>query len=88
MRFTIPATLLAAAAAALVAAATPSVAFDATQQYPYCSINTSNSGKNCYIASPDQCDRDHLCVPNPAFIGIDRAQAVLPAPTHRTRSPK
>jgi hypothetical protein len=88
MRMTIAATLFAAAATGLVAAVTPSVAFDATQQYPYCSINASNSGMSCYVASPDQCDRDHLCVPNPAFIGDARAQAALPAPKHRTRTSK
>jgi len=88
MRMTVAATLLATAATALVAAVTPSAAFNATQQYPYCSISAANGGMNCYVASPDQCDRDHLCVPNPAFIGNDRAQAVLPAPKHRTNSSK
>jgi hypothetical protein len=88
MRMTVAATLLAVAATVLVAAVAPSAAFDVTQQYPYCAINASNSGKDCDVASLDQCDRDHLCVPNPAFIGTARAQAELPAPKHRTHPPK
>jgi hypothetical protein len=80
MQITATLAMLSTAATILVAAAVPGAAFNATQQYPYCSVNSATSGANCYVGSLDQCDRDHMCAPNPGYIGGVRAQGSLTVP--------
>jgi hypothetical protein len=87
MRTTRIATLAAAlSTAVVVAAASPSAALNATQQYPYCSISTTHGGISCYVSSLAQCDGDHSCFANPAYLGSvgnARAQGAIGVPQRR-----
>jgi len=67
--------LLAAAALPLLAA-TPSKAQYAAQLYPYCSLSASNGSTNCYISSRAQCGQSG-CISNPWYIGAERARSYL-----------
>jgi hypothetical protein len=77
---------LSTAAVIVVAPASPSAALNATQQYPYCSISTTHGGISCYVSSLAQCDGDHTCFANPAYVGNlgnARAQGAIAVPQRR-----
>jgi hypothetical protein len=69
---TFAATLGIAAALAMPARAQTYVS--AAQLYPYCQINSSNGGMNCYISSRAQCEFREVCIKNPRYLGDDRAR--------------
>ena len=49
----------------------------AADLYPYCSINSRNGARNCYISRRAQCEFHDPCVNNPSYIGDDRARSFM-----------
>ena len=75
MKITQVATTLIVAAAILVTQRRPSEAWVyAADLYPYCEINSTTGGRNCYISSRDQCEARDLCIDNPGYLGRQRAR--------------
>ena len=63
-------------AAVILTAQRPSEAWVyATDLYPYCSVNSSTGGMNCYISSRAQCEFREPCIDNPRYLGAERARA-------------
>ena len=47
----------------------------ASDLYPFCSINSSSGGMNCYISSRAQCEFREPCFDNPRYLGAKSARA-------------
>jgi hypothetical protein len=76
MRTTASLAMLCGIAGLLVCDPHPSHAFaPASQLYPYCQINSSNGGMNCYLSSRDQCEFREVCIQNPSYLGAQAARA-------------
>src|SRR5215475_7785444 len=61
-----------AVAAVTLTAQRPSDAWVyATDLYPYCSVQSSTGGMNCYISSRAQCESRDPCIDNPRYLGAE-----------------
>jgi hypothetical protein len=69
MRVSLAVATLCGTLAALIFAASPSVA----QYYPYCALDSSSGATSCYYSSRAQCGS--RCIANPAYGGQQNAMA-------------